>query len=237
MEALGLTTAAEFNRVFDEAKRAMESPRVHCVAPFYISYGQRPGSGPRPATRVRRTCGARAGDMADVDLRIGDTAAVVGLHLTGRQGRLCQFSTVMWTHAYVSGHAFLQCQSSCRWMSTEQYIKAPFLQLSWLPRSPPVGAVANLLAAGLHKIRMARGWRRPFWRQAFAALSSLRSALRPAERASSAPKERVARGALYPAHPASARWHLSHGPRLLLPANLELGPQAALQRAESVRDS
>lgn len=43
MEALGLTTAAEFDRVFAEAKQAMESPRVHCVAPFYISHGQRPG--------------------------------------------------------------------------------------------------------------------------------------------------------------------------------------------------
>ena len=43
MEALGLTTAAEFDRVFAEAKQAMESPRVHCIAPFYISYGQRPG--------------------------------------------------------------------------------------------------------------------------------------------------------------------------------------------------
>ena len=43
LEALGLTTAAEFDRVFAEAKRAMESPRVRCVAPFYIAYGQRPG--------------------------------------------------------------------------------------------------------------------------------------------------------------------------------------------------
>jgi hypothetical protein len=41
MEALGLTTAAEFDRVYAEAQRAMESPRVHCVAPFYISVGQR----------------------------------------------------------------------------------------------------------------------------------------------------------------------------------------------------
>ncbi len=43
LEAQGLTTAAEFDRVFAEAKRAMESPRVHCVAPFYVAYGQRPG--------------------------------------------------------------------------------------------------------------------------------------------------------------------------------------------------
>ncbi len=43
MEAQGLTTAAEFDRVFAEAKRAMESPHVRCVAPFYVAYGQRPG--------------------------------------------------------------------------------------------------------------------------------------------------------------------------------------------------
>ena len=43
LEALSLTTAAEFDHVFAEAQRAMESPRVHCVAPFYIAYGQRPG--------------------------------------------------------------------------------------------------------------------------------------------------------------------------------------------------
>ncbi len=43
MEALGLTTSAEFDRVYAEAQRAMESPRVRCVAPFYIAYGQRPG--------------------------------------------------------------------------------------------------------------------------------------------------------------------------------------------------
>ncbi len=43
MESLGLTTATEFDRVFAEAKRAMESPRVRCVAPFYVAYGQRPG--------------------------------------------------------------------------------------------------------------------------------------------------------------------------------------------------
>ncbi len=43
LEAQGLTTAAEFDRVFAEAKRAMESPRVGCVAPFYMAYGQRPG--------------------------------------------------------------------------------------------------------------------------------------------------------------------------------------------------
>ncbi|MGE5334621.1 MAG: hypothetical protein ACM3N4_07975, partial [Nitrososphaerota archaeon] len=42
LEALGLTTAAEFDRVFAEAKRAMESPQVRCVAPFYIAFGQRP---------------------------------------------------------------------------------------------------------------------------------------------------------------------------------------------------
>ncbi len=41
--ALGLTTADEFDRVFAEAKQAMDSPQVRCVAPFYISYGQRPG--------------------------------------------------------------------------------------------------------------------------------------------------------------------------------------------------
>jgi hypothetical protein len=43
MEALGLTTAAEFDRVFAEAQQAMESPHVHCIAPFYISVGQKPG--------------------------------------------------------------------------------------------------------------------------------------------------------------------------------------------------
>lgn len=43
METMGLTTAAEFDRVFAEANRAMQSPRVHCVAPFYVAYGQRPG--------------------------------------------------------------------------------------------------------------------------------------------------------------------------------------------------
>jgi len=43
MEALGLTTADEFDRVFAEAKRAMDSPRVRCVAPFHLAYGQRPG--------------------------------------------------------------------------------------------------------------------------------------------------------------------------------------------------
>ena len=43
MEARGLTTAAEFDRVFAEAQQAMESPQVRCVAPFYLAYGQRPG--------------------------------------------------------------------------------------------------------------------------------------------------------------------------------------------------
>jgi SAM-dependent methyltransferase len=43
MEAMGLTTAAEFDRVYAEAQRAMESPHVRCVAPFYIAYGQRRG--------------------------------------------------------------------------------------------------------------------------------------------------------------------------------------------------
>ena len=43
LEALGLTTAAQFVRVFAEAKQAMESPGVGCVAPFYLAYGQRPG--------------------------------------------------------------------------------------------------------------------------------------------------------------------------------------------------
>lgn len=43
MEAMGLTTAAEFDRVFAEAKKAMDSPHVRCVAPFYVAYGQRPG--------------------------------------------------------------------------------------------------------------------------------------------------------------------------------------------------
>lgn len=43
MEQLGLTTTAEFDQVFAAARQAMESPRVHCVAPFYIAYGQRPG--------------------------------------------------------------------------------------------------------------------------------------------------------------------------------------------------
>ncbi len=42
LESLGLTTATEFDQVFAEAKRAFESPRVRCVAPFYVSYGQRP---------------------------------------------------------------------------------------------------------------------------------------------------------------------------------------------------
>lgn len=43
MEAQGIATAAEFDRVFAEAKRAMDSPRVRCVAPFYVACGQRPG--------------------------------------------------------------------------------------------------------------------------------------------------------------------------------------------------
>lgn len=43
METMGITTAAEFDRVFAEAKQAMDSPRVRCVAPFYVAYGQRPG--------------------------------------------------------------------------------------------------------------------------------------------------------------------------------------------------
>jgi|GEM_PF-464662 len=43
LEAQGLTTAAEFDRVFAEARLAMQSPRVHCIAPFYVAYGQRPG--------------------------------------------------------------------------------------------------------------------------------------------------------------------------------------------------
>ncbi|HUY75167.1 MAG TPA: methyltransferase domain-containing protein [Ktedonobacterales bacterium] len=44
LEAQGLTTAAEFDRTFAEARRAMESPRVRCVAPFYVAYGQQPGA-------------------------------------------------------------------------------------------------------------------------------------------------------------------------------------------------
>lgn len=43
MEALGLATATEFDRVFAEAKSAMNSPNVRCIAPFYVAYGQRPG--------------------------------------------------------------------------------------------------------------------------------------------------------------------------------------------------
>jgi hypothetical protein len=43
LETRGLTTAAEFDHVFAEAQRAMASPRVHCVAPFHIAYGQRRG--------------------------------------------------------------------------------------------------------------------------------------------------------------------------------------------------
>lgn len=43
LEALGLTTSAEFDRVFAEAKQAMDSPHVRCVAPFYVACGQRPG--------------------------------------------------------------------------------------------------------------------------------------------------------------------------------------------------
>lgn len=43
IESLGLATAAEFDRVYDEASRALASPRVPCVAPFYVAYGQRPG--------------------------------------------------------------------------------------------------------------------------------------------------------------------------------------------------
>ncbi len=42
LEAQGLTTSTEFDRVFAEAQRAMESPQVRCVAPFYVACGQRP---------------------------------------------------------------------------------------------------------------------------------------------------------------------------------------------------
>jgi hypothetical protein len=42
IETLGLATAAEFDRTFAEAQRALESPRVHYVAPFYLAYGQHP---------------------------------------------------------------------------------------------------------------------------------------------------------------------------------------------------
>jgi ubiquinone/menaquinone biosynthesis C-methylase UbiE len=40
IETLGLATAAEFDRTFAEAQRALESPHVRCVAPFYLAYGQ-----------------------------------------------------------------------------------------------------------------------------------------------------------------------------------------------------
>lgn len=43
IESLGLATGAEFDRVFAESSRALASPRVRCVAPFYVAYGQRPG--------------------------------------------------------------------------------------------------------------------------------------------------------------------------------------------------
>lgn len=42
METLGLATAEGFDRTFSEAQRALESPRVPCVAPFYVAFGQRP---------------------------------------------------------------------------------------------------------------------------------------------------------------------------------------------------
>ena len=43
IETLGLATAgAEFDRTFAEAQRALESPRAHYVAPFYLAYGQQP---------------------------------------------------------------------------------------------------------------------------------------------------------------------------------------------------
>jgi SAM-dependent methyltransferase len=40
IETLGLATTAEFDRTFAEAQVALDSPRVRCVAPFYLSYGQ-----------------------------------------------------------------------------------------------------------------------------------------------------------------------------------------------------
>lgn len=43
LEAQGVTTAAEFDRVVAEARQTTESPRVRCVSPFYIAYGQRRG--------------------------------------------------------------------------------------------------------------------------------------------------------------------------------------------------
>jgi ubiquinone/menaquinone biosynthesis C-methylase UbiE len=39
--ALGLTTAAEFDRALAEARRASESPQGRCISPFYVAYGQR----------------------------------------------------------------------------------------------------------------------------------------------------------------------------------------------------
>jgi hypothetical protein len=55
MEALGLTPAAEFDRVFAEAKQAMDSPCVRCVAPCYVASGQaRLGLDRDSAARDRR---------------------------------------------------------------------------------------------------------------------------------------------------------------------------------------
>jgi len=42
LEAQGIATAAEFDHTFADARLALESPRVRCVAPFNVAYGQRP---------------------------------------------------------------------------------------------------------------------------------------------------------------------------------------------------
>lgn len=42
MEAQGIVSAAEFDRVMAQALADVQSPRYRCVSPFHIAYGQRP---------------------------------------------------------------------------------------------------------------------------------------------------------------------------------------------------
>lgn len=42
MEAQGIVSAAEFNRVMAQAHADVQSSRFRCVSPFHIAYGQRP---------------------------------------------------------------------------------------------------------------------------------------------------------------------------------------------------
>jgi len=41
MEARGIATAAEFERVVAEARAAVAAPNARCVSPFHIACGRR----------------------------------------------------------------------------------------------------------------------------------------------------------------------------------------------------